>query len=262
MPLLRRKTQRIFGEEADTQEFGQIGSKAAGNVIKTKDVNSLQQLQQYMNGLFAITRDEGTSKLPYVEDLNSLFYLITYQLKYIMQAGVPEWDSETEYYSNKSIVQYGGQLYTSIDGEPNIGNIPDDTVGTYWKKLGEATGGGEATFPIGFTYIQLPGGGSPDELSMSGTWSNVSNDFKDRFMRIDGDNTEDFDSGGLQSSQTSSSQVEIVPADACDDDDCLPSGILNPLIGDESHDHRLRVLSSGNEAIPSNVTIRIWRKIL
>lgn len=278
MPSLSRVPQKIFGEEADTQEFGQIGSKAAGNVIKTKDIAILQQLQQYMNGLFAITRDEGTSKLPYVEDLNSLFYLITYQLKYGMQAGVPEWDSETEYYSNKSIVQHIGQLYTSIEGtnlKPNIGNIPEDTAGTYWEKIGGDTGGGgEATFPIGFTYIQLPGGGSPDELSMPGTWSNISNDFKDRFLRIDGDSTVDFDAGGLQSAQHNSlSLIEVVSADTCNQQssrvylpevgasDCLSAPILNPQIGDEAFDHRLRFSKDGGEERPANVAIRIWRKI-
>ncbi len=167
----------------------------------------------------------------------------------------------------------GAPITETLRGPVRYGDKTQSAgFGVYWyvkalqtQSSSNSDGGdsdtGAVSFPIGFTYIQLPGKGSPDELNMPGIWNNISNEFKDRFLRIDGDNTSDFDTGGLQSAQhIILSQVEVVPADTCDD--CLPSGILNPLIGDESHDHKLRFSKEGEEERPANVTIRIWQRTL
>jgi len=66
---------------------------------------------------------------PTVEDMNSAFYALAYQLAYGMQSGIPEYDSSTTYYTG-SFCQSAGIIYKSItDG--NIGNAV--TNASYWS---------------------------------------------------------------------------------------------------------------------------------
>lgn len=123
MSLLPRALQKIFGQTGGTSEFGQIGSKAAGLPITTKDLETMQSLTQYLQGLSAIVSDQGTSVLPYLEDINSLFFLATSQLAYLMQSGIPEWNDETEYYQNVSFVSYNGKIWKDLYGTPGTPNL-------------------------------------------------------------------------------------------------------------------------------------------
>lgn len=52
-------------------------------------------------------------------------------IAYLLQKGVPEWDSVQEYIANKSIVTYSSNLYISIVN--NTGVVPTDAV--TWRKL-------------------------------------------------------------------------------------------------------------------------------
>lgn len=52
-------------------------------------------------------------------------------IAYLLQKGVPEWDSAQEYIANKSIVSYSSNLYISIVN--NTGVSPTDTF--TWRKL-------------------------------------------------------------------------------------------------------------------------------
>lgn len=49
---------------------------------------------------------------------------------YMLQKGIPEWDSVTEYQANKSWVQYGGKIYKCIQTSSN--KQPDTQI-TYWR---------------------------------------------------------------------------------------------------------------------------------
>ncbi len=122
MAKLPRIFQKIFGATAPgvgAGGIGQFGSLAAGSPALTTDLSVLQALSNYSDGwLSAIIGNNS----PAIEDMNSLFFLITNQLAYLMQAGVAEWDTSTIYYTN-SIVNYQGFLYQSnTDG--NTGNNP------------------------------------------------------------------------------------------------------------------------------------------
>lgn len=137
MGLKIRIFQKIFGSFGPTAEFGKIGSKAAASPIKTKDLALMQTLAQYEQGLAAIISDQGTSQLPYLEDLNSLFLLITSQLAYIMQSGIPEWDAETEYYKDVSMVLFNKEILIDAYGTPGTPNLNfnPSTNPTKWVPL-------------------------------------------------------------------------------------------------------------------------------
>lgn len=129
MSLLSRVKQKIFGETASSSEMGKIGSDAAGSPATTKDLALIQSLSQYAAGLYAITASAGQP--PRIQDINSLFFLVSSQIAYNFQAGIPEWESATEYYANISFVTKGGIIYKSLTGSggsPNVGNDPTSDV--------------------------------------------------------------------------------------------------------------------------------------
>ncbi len=283
MPKIDRKHQRIFGESGPVNQFGQIGSQAADSARNTKDLTEIQSLEEYREGFYAISQGLGSTHAPYAPELNSLHFMHTRQMAYLMQAGVPEWDANTEYFADRSFVQWNGELFTAVTGDgttPNVGNEPG-AESAHWKKtiedaleIGDITSQvADVLMPVGFTYLQLPGGGSPTDMSMPGTWANVSGEFNNRFMRIESDLSVDFDGGGLQAAQTNEVHtVEVVPEADCTQtmasievpengaSSCVKSLMLNPLIKEATHDHRLRFSKPGVQAQPENVTIRVWRR--
>jgi hypothetical protein len=135
MAKLTRVLQNIFGIDGATAEFGEIGSEQAGTPVTSKDLAVIQDLSQFAGGLYDLTN--GGNETPAIQDINSLYYLITAQLKYLFQNGIPEWIATENYYANISLCQVAGVLYrskTGTDGTPNINHNPaTDTTHTYWN---------------------------------------------------------------------------------------------------------------------------------
>lgn len=117
MAKISRKTQKIFGSNAGALELGVFGSLAAGSVAYSNDPATIQSLSKYLSGWASAVLGANS---PALEDLNSLCYLFAYQLAYIMQAGIAEWDSGTTYYIG-SLVNSGGLIYSSLTND-NLNN--------------------------------------------------------------------------------------------------------------------------------------------
>lgn len=149
MAGLARVQQKVFGDTAASSQFGQIGSVQAGTPVTTKDLATIQSLSQYLAGLFAIT--DTSTQAPYTQDFNSLFFMITTQLKYLFEKGIPEWETNTTYYQYISIVQVNGVIYQFQNATPGSGVNPVGDSGTNWKSLvgGAVDGGNWATLIAG-----------------------------------------------------------------------------------------------------------------
>jgi hypothetical protein len=146
MAILTRVVQKIFGSTGAASNFGQIGSQTAGSPVNTKDLDTIQALAAYLAGLQAITN----SNEPYLEDINALYLLITSQIKYLFQNGIPEWSTDEPYYNLISFVQVNGVVYQSIDGTsgtPNSGNAPASSP-TKWRNVDPYTIGAALTSEI------------------------------------------------------------------------------------------------------------------
>jgi hypothetical protein len=145
MPKIERKTQKIFaGAKTAAGNIARFGSLAAGipqyadeDDSGLPDPDLIQTLPEgadptefgYDNGWAgAIVPDDS----PALEDMNALFSLVTRQLAYLYQNGVPEWDAATTYYLG-SLCSHEGELYTSLSAN-NTGKPVDDR--TAWSKLG------------------------------------------------------------------------------------------------------------------------------
>lgn len=131
MPKIQRKTQKIFCNSADSDQIAVFGSMATGTPVYSNDVEQLQSNEAYGIGWDAATLED---KAPFMEEMNGMQYCSSYQLAYILQQGIPEWDAETEYFANTSFCQVSGVLYQSKT-DNNIGNNPvNDT--TNWSEFG------------------------------------------------------------------------------------------------------------------------------
>lgn len=129
MAKLARKLQKIFGETGGATEFGKIGSDALGTPATSKDLDEIQSLSPFEGGLFDITAN--AAEPPKIEDINSLYLLITTQLKYLFQNGIPEWIATEDYYADVSYVQVAGVLYRCV--ADSTGDDPTTDDGTYWE---------------------------------------------------------------------------------------------------------------------------------
>lgn len=123
MAGLTRKTSLLFGDGGPTSAFGQFGSKIQfGTGVTSKDPTTIQGLparwqQGWQNAVVS------GDKAAFIEDMNGFCYVDSYQITYLMQMGVPEYDSATLYFTG-SIIQIAstGQQFKSLQGGvPGVG---------------------------------------------------------------------------------------------------------------------------------------------
>lgn len=158
MPKLPRVFQNLFGINGAQAHFGQFGSRVASPPgFTTKDPSSIQALSAFItNGwLEAIN---SANKAPFLEDMNGMFYLLFYQLCYLFEEGVAEWNSGTTYWIG-SIVKKAGtteQYGSLIDSNTNQA-LPNQTDNGAWHYLNPAsvapgimTDFGGTTAPFGY----------------------------------------------------------------------------------------------------------------
>ena len=131
MGKLSRFTQLLFGSTAAGSQIAQFGSFAAGSPVtysgSVVTPAEIQNLSNYLTGWFGAVIGSNS---PTIEDLNAIDYLFSYQLAYLLQEGIAEYDSATTYYQY-SLCQYNGIVYQSIINS-NAGNQPDTSTSD-WK---------------------------------------------------------------------------------------------------------------------------------
>lgn len=127
MSKILRKTALPFGSTASAGQIGVFGSLAAtGTGTTSTDPAIIQGLTPWIAGWYSAVV-AGNS--PAIQDVNGAFFVLSYMICYLMQAGVPEWDSGTTYYTG-SIVNSGGLLYVSLT-DANLNNAV--TVQANWR---------------------------------------------------------------------------------------------------------------------------------
>ncbi len=131
MAKITRKFQKIFALTNDgSQRFGNgvFGSGKAGTKIITDDVEELQELAAFDSGWedAVLVNSAGQPTLPPLPEMQALDYICTYQIAYLLQEGVPEYNADTTYFIN-SITKASGtyQLFGSVTDD-NIGNATSD----------------------------------------------------------------------------------------------------------------------------------------
>jgi hypothetical protein len=170
MSKIVRKTAQIFAQNAISTDIEQFASMVVtGSPNYSNDPDVIQSLSAWGEGWTAALTVNNTE---FKQDRNAVDYVASYQIAYILQQGIPEWDSGTTYYTN-SIIQYGGQLFQSLV-DSNLNNTPPSTGNnSYWRIvsiIGALTsptrtvltsGSGTYTPPTGCVriYFRMVGGG-------------------------------------------------------------------------------------------------------
>ncbi len=128
MAKLTRQTLKLFGSSGATADFAKFGSQAATAPVKTKDISVIQALAAWDEGWQDAV---AIGEAPYLEDMNGLLYVHSYEAVYNFQEGVAEWDTGTNYFIG-GVVKYLGnagyvEFYASrIDN--NLANAPSTRV--------------------------------------------------------------------------------------------------------------------------------------
>lgn len=186
MSKIMRVTQQPFGTSGPTGDFGAFGSKAVNpsSPIFTQNPTTIQSLPPFSEGWGQAIIGNYE---PALEDMNGLFLLAFYQLGYLLQTGIPEYDTGTTYFLN-SFIQYGGLLYQCTNDNSGVGItgiVP--TNGAYWSSLQKT--------PAYVKCTNTQASGTPGGTSAGGSWN---------LLPL---NTKDNDSNGIAS--LSGSQITL-----------------------------------------------------
>lgn len=161
MAKIARKTALPFGSAASAGQIGEFGSFAAtGTGVTSTDPAVIQSLSQWLAGWYSAVVN-GNS--PPIQDMNGFCYVAMYMICYLMQEGVPEWDSGTTYYKGSIVTGVGtGALYTSLT-DSNTNNALTD--GTNWS----VQGNGMTSVSANYTVLQTDDFIKADSASASFT---------------------------------------------------------------------------------------------
>lgn len=176
MARITRKLQKIFA--LNSSDNGQFGSARAGTKVQTTDVEVLQALTAYGDGWNAATI--SSAKLPTLEEMQGLQYGLSYQIAYLMQEGIAEYQAATAYYIDSIVKEPGTvKLYASLTNN-NVGNALSNA--THWRLLVDL----EIVQPLNnFTATVNPtvNDDAGDGYSAGSTWYNTVG--ADLFMCVD-----------------------------------------------------------------------------
>lgn len=108
-----------FGSYAASSPATYSGSTITPAIVQT--------LANYLSGWFGAVVGSNS---PAIEDMNAICYLYAYQLSYLFQLGIPEWDSGTAYYAGSICQDGNGNVYVSLTNA-NLNNALSST--TNWR---------------------------------------------------------------------------------------------------------------------------------
>lgn len=143
MSKIARKTAVQFGATAGPDQIAQYGSFAASAPAFSTDPAVIQALAQFQSGWFTAVLSNNA---PCTEDDNALAFLWAYQIGYLMQAGIAEYDGSTTYYVGSLCTGVGtGQIYVSV-ADSNTGNAL--TNPSFWVVSGGAFSNITSTYTV------------------------------------------------------------------------------------------------------------------
>lgn len=133
MSDLAKVVQKLFGSTAGADQISVFGSKFAGVPSFTTDPATIQSLGNFLEGWYS---GAVGGSAPTIQDMNALFVLLTYQIAYLQQKGISEWDATAQYIAHKSVVQAGGYLFLcTVD---SLNDTPLSSLGfIHWTLLAQ-----------------------------------------------------------------------------------------------------------------------------
>lgn len=119
-----RKTAKIFASNATNNDVTVFGSTKANNTQYTDDIAFIQNSAFETGWRNAVISKKN---YPLMGDMNGVQRTFSQQIAYMLQHGIPQWDSATIYYTY-DIVNVSGVLYICTIDE-NVNNNPTTLSG-------------------------------------------------------------------------------------------------------------------------------------
>lgn len=143
------KFERVKGDvPVFSQDYDGRDRTIFGGTEQSNDIND-QFTDEFKKGWGIV----GKNEFPTLQDFNALGFTHSTLLSYLYQAGVPEWDSTTEYYKG-SVVTYNNEAWISKKDKPTEAptNAQND-----WKLIiaGEYVGAGKWVRETGVNKSRL-----------------------------------------------------------------------------------------------------------
>ena len=133
MAKYNRPNGKLFGSSATN--IGVFGSGQQNETPATStDPNTINGLgTHWEQGWDGAVVSQAPYTAPYVEDMNAVNYVNSYNSAYLLQRGIPEY-SATEEYQKDSVCTYNGEIWICLL-DNTVGQTPLE--GTYWHLQGE-----------------------------------------------------------------------------------------------------------------------------
>lgn len=158
MTKIARKTAKQFAVGAGGSGVSEFGAIAGGAANYSFDLDVLQSSDFEVGWLNAVVA--GSKRLPPYEDMNAVQFVFSTQIAYLLQEGVPEYDSGTEYHQNSIVKEAGTYKFYGSKTNTNSGNALTDTanwgflfdgsmVRNYYTDSGSANAYVASAFPAG-----------------------------------------------------------------------------------------------------------------
>ena len=110
MSKLTRFFHRVFGSGANSTQMAVFGSYKNGATQMTTDASTVASLANWLVGLPSGVVGKNA---PIIEEVNGALFHTSRQVAYLLQQGIAEYNSETEYYTD-SYVTANNLVYRSI----------------------------------------------------------------------------------------------------------------------------------------------------
>lgn len=150
MAAIPRKLQKVFGSSlAANLNIAQFGSLKAGSPAYSLDLDTIQGLAAWGNAWAgAVITAGGNPNVPPLQDMNAVFLVLTTQLAYLFQNGVPEYLATENYFTGQVVRSAGTQLlYTSLV-DNNLGNALGDKTKWMQQQSGSYPAGASNTSQV------------------------------------------------------------------------------------------------------------------
>lgn len=133
MTKYNRPNGKLFGSSATN--IGVFGSGQSGETYATTtDPNAANTLgTHWEQGWDGAVVSQAPYTAPFIEDMNAVNYVNSYNSAYLLQKGIPEYDANEEYQTD-SVCTYNGEIWICLqDGV--TGTTPSE--GAYWHLQAE-----------------------------------------------------------------------------------------------------------------------------
>lgn len=173
MAKIVRTTQKIFAGNSPSNQVTAFGTIKDGSPSYTKTPAQIMN-SNYESGWSDAVEDDYA---PYRQDRNAVDLTHSTQIAYILQEGIPEYDSGTTYYIGSVVKNLDGtvlKLYRSV-ADSNTSALNDTTK---WVHFLSIANDGTITNPVFSGNVTIPTLANSDNSNKAASTAYVNNRFQ------------------------------------------------------------------------------------